>query len=131
MSDAEKRSSADLVHLLYDVDKVVRKAAAKELGTRGAEGFATALPLLADASWVVRYRACEIIGMTRQPEAFPVLLETLSDSCDHLRYMAVKGLGILGDVRALPHVVRMHEDENPFVQRIAVKVAAELSKISQ
>lgn len=130
MSDAEK-SSADLARRLYDADKVVRNAAAKELGSRGAEGFAAALPLLADASWVVRYRACEIIGMTRQPEAFPVLLETLSDPRDHVRYMAVKGLGILGDVRALPDVVRMQEDENPFVRRIAGNVAAELSKITR
>ena len=70
MSDVEK-SSADLVRLLYAEDKAVRNAAAKELGSRGAEGFAVAVPLLADASWVVRYRACEIIGMTRQTEAFP------------------------------------------------------------
>ena len=126
MSDIEK-SSADLVRLLYAEDKAVRNAAAKELGSRGAEGFAAAVPLLADASWVVRYRACEIIGMTRQTEAFPVLLRVLSDPRDHVRYMAVKGLGILGDIRALPAVVRMQEDENPFVRRIAGKVAEELS----
>lgn len=126
MSDAEK-SSADLVRLLYAEDKAVRNAAAKELGSRGMEGVAAAVPLLADASWVVRYRACEIIGMTRQPEAFPVLLRMLSDPRDHVRYMAVKGLGILGDSRALPDVIRMQEDENPFVRRIAGKVAADLS----
>ncbi|MDE2443104.1 MAG: HEAT repeat domain-containing protein [Methanocorpusculum sp.] len=130
MSDAEK-NSADLVRLLYDTDKSVRNAAAIELGSRGAEGFAAALPLLSDASWIVRYRACEIIGMTKQPEAFPVLLKTLADPRDHVRYMAVKGLGTLGDSRALPEIVRMLEDENPFVQRIAGKVAAELSKISE
>ncbi|MCZ0863186.1 HEAT repeat domain-containing protein [Methanocorpusculum vombati] len=126
MSDAEK-SSADLVRLLYAEDKAVRNAAAKELGSRGMEGFAAAVPLLADVSWVVRYRACEIIGMTRQPEAFPVLLRMLSDPRDHVRYMAVKGLGILGDSRALPDVIRMQEDENPFVRRIAGKIAADLS----
>ncbi|HJJ97058.1 MAG TPA: HEAT repeat domain-containing protein [Methanocorpusculum sp.] len=126
MSDAEK-SSADLVRLLYAEDKAVRNAAAKELGSRGAEGFAAAVPLLADASWVIRYRACEIIGMTRQPEAFPVLLKMLGDPRDHVRYMAVKGLGILGDARALPDVIRMQEDENPFVRRIAGKVAEDLS----
>jgi len=130
MSDAEK-SSSDLVCLLYEADKSVRNAATVELGNRGAEGFAAALPLLSDTSWVVRYRACEIIGMTKQPEAFSVLRETLADPRDHVRYMAVKGLGIFGDARALPDVVRMQEDENPFVRRIAEKVAAELSKNSQ
>ncbi|HJJ98878.1 MAG TPA: HEAT repeat domain-containing protein [Methanocorpusculum sp.] len=120
-------SSESLVRLLYAEDKTVRNAAAMELGSRGVDGFEAAVPLLADASWVVRYRACEVIGMTRLPEAFPVLLRLLSDPRDHVRYMAVKGLGILGDVRALPDVVRMQEDENPFVRRIAGKVAADLS----
>ncbi len=60
-----------------------------------------------------------------------MLLKTLADPRDHVRYMAVKGLGTLGDSRALPEIVRMLEDENPFVQRIAGKVAAELSKISE
>lgn len=128
MSNAQK-SSAELVHLLYDADKTVRNAAATKLGHRGHEGFAAAVPLLSDASWVVRYRACEIIGMTQLPEAFPVLLKTLADPRDHVRYMAVKGLGILGDVRALPEIVRMQEDKNPFVQRMAGKVAAELSGV--
>ena len=130
MIDAEM-STADLVRLLYNADKSVRNSAAIELGSRGAEGFAAALTLLSDESWVVRYRACEIIGMTKQPEGFSVLLKTLSDPRDHVRYMAVKGLGIFGDPRALPEVTRMQDDENPFVQRIAGKVAAELSERSK
>ena len=69
--------------------------------------------------------------MTKQPEGFSVLLKTLSDPRDHVRYMAVKGLGIFGDPRALPEVTRMQDDENPFVQRIAGKVAAELSERSK
>ena len=69
--------------------------------------------------------------MTKQPEGFSVLLKTLSDPRDHVRYMAVKGIGIFGDPRALPEVTRMLDDENPFVQRIAGKVAAELSERSK
>jgi HEAT repeat protein len=129
MGDVEK-SSADLVRLLYDADKSVRNAATMDLGNRGYEGFTVALSLLADESWVVRYRACEIIGMTKQLEAFPILLETLADSSSHVRYMAVKGLGIFEDSRALPEIVRMLEDENPFVRRIARKVATKLSETS-
>ena len=53
MIDAEM-STADLVRLLYNADKSVRNSAAIELGNRGAEGFAAALPLLSDESWVNR-----------------------------------------------------------------------------
>ncbi len=126
MSDSSK-TCGDLVALLYNPDKSVRNAAAVELGRRGHDGFSAALPLLGDEAWVVRYRACEIIGMTKLPEAYPVLIAALDDSRDHVRYMAVKGLGLLGDVRALPVVVKMQEDENPFVRRIAGTVAGELA----
>lgn len=130
MSEEEK-STAELVCLIYDTDKTVRNAAAMELGRRGHEGFAAALPLMADESWVIRYRACEIIGMTKLPEAYSVLVDTLADPRDHVRYMAVKGLGILGDIRALTPVLQMLKDENPFVQRMAQKVVGELSNTSQ
>ncbi|MDV0444295.1 HEAT repeat domain-containing protein [Methanorbis rubei] len=126
MSDSAK-TILELAAMLHNPDKSVRNAAAIELGSRGHDGFLAALPLLEDESWVVRYRACEIIGMTKVPEAYPVLLQILQDPRDHVRYMAVKGLGLLGDVRALPEVVRMQQDENPFVRRIAGKVAGELS----
>jgi HEAT repeat protein len=129
MNDVEM-NSADLVRLLYDTDKSVRNAATAELGNRGYEGFAAALSLLSDESWVVRYRACEIIGMTKHSEAFPILLDALADSSDHVRYMAVKGLGTFEDPRALPEIIRMLEDENPFVRRIARKVATKLSETS-
>ncbi|HJJ90761.1 MAG TPA: HEAT repeat domain-containing protein [Methanocorpusculum sp.] len=130
MNYAEK-SSEELVHLLYTEDKISRNAATKELGKRGKEGFALAVPLLADASWIIRYRACEILGLTRQMEALPIFLKILVDPCDHVRYMAVKGLGILGDFHALPALNHMLDDENPFVRRIARKVVTDLSQIQQ
>jgi HEAT repeat protein len=130
MNDGEK-SSEDLVCLLYNVDKSVRNAATTELGNRGFDGFKVAFPLLSDESWVIRYRACEIIGMTKQLETFPMLLEMLTDPSDHVRYMAVKGLGIFGDPRALPDIIHMLEDENQFVRHIAWKVVMILSEPSK
>ncbi|MDR0438650.1 MAG: HEAT repeat domain-containing protein [Methanocalculaceae archaeon] len=127
----EEVSSSDLVCLLYDVDKSVRNTATIELGTRGSDGFLAALPLLSDESWIIRYRACEIIGMTKQLETFPMLLEMLADPSDHVRYMAVKGLGIFGDPRALPEIIHMLKDENQFVRHIAWKVATKLSEPSE
>ncbi|MDR3102205.1 MAG: HEAT repeat domain-containing protein [Methanocalculaceae archaeon] len=126
MCDSQ-RSPTELTVLLYDPEKCVRSAAAQELGRLGRSGFAAVRPLLADASWVVRYRACEAVGMIKLPEAYQVLLETLADPHGHVRYMAVKGLGLLGDARALPDVQQLLEDENPFVRRIAKKVARDLS----
>lgn len=123
------RTIAELTALLADPEKSVRNAAAKELGSRGREGFTAVLPLLDDASWVVRYRACEVVGMTGCAEAYPVLARMLADSRDHVRYMAVKGLGNLGNRTALPAVLEMQKDENPFVRRVAAVAAAQLSQV--
>lgn len=122
------RTIRDLTALLYDPDKSVRNAAALELGSRGREGFHAVIPLLDDVSWVVRHRACEVVGMTKCAEAYPVLVRMLEDARDHVRYMAVKGLGNLGNRDALPAVLAMQKDANPFVQRIATTAAAQLSR---
>ena len=113
-------SPLDSIALLYNPDKNIRHQAARTLAGYGTDILPLILPLLNNESWLIRYRACEILGLLKDPACSPHLLSKLHDPRDHVRYMAVKGLGLLGDPAAVPAVIPMLSDENPFVRRITV-----------
>lgn len=117
-------SPLDCIARLYDSDKKVRNDAARTLAGHGPDVLPLVLPLLDNESWVIRYRACEVLGLLKDPACSPHLLGRLHDSRDHVRYMAVKGLGLLGDRAAVPVIIPMLNDENPFVRRITAQTLA-------
>jgi HEAT repeat protein len=107
-------------------DKAVRNTAAQNLAASGDEAVPLILPLLDDESWVLRYRACEILGLMKNPANNSCLQRKLTDEKDHVRYMAVKGLGLSEDPAAVPAIIPMLSDENNFVRRISVLMLGHL-----
>ena len=87
---------SESLKLLRSIDKNDRAKAAAYLGSLGADGVEAAVPFLTDPDWHLRYRACEIIGFTREKSGILYLLPLLKDEKDHVRYMAVKSLGLCG-----------------------------------
>ena len=111
--------------LLHSEVKEERAKGAHYLGTLGAEGVKASIPLLSDSDWHLRYRACEIIGFTKETSGVEYLLLMLQDKKDHVRYMAVKSLSFCGGKEQAPLIEPMLNDENPFVVRITKKVLDE------
>lgn len=114
-------SPQECIIRLSDPDKSIRNEASHALAGYGIESLPLVVPLLENESWVIRYRACEVLGLLQNSACSPYLFEKLHDSRDHVRYMAVKGLGLLGDKTAVPVIIPMLEDENPFVRRMTVQ----------
>ncbi len=116
----------ELIKALRNEDKEMRKDAAEILASIGEEAIAPLAALLGDEWWVVRYRACEALGLMENPRAYPHLLAAVSDERDHVRYMAAKGLGRLGIPEAAPSLAPLLEDENPYVRKMAAGSIARL-----
>ena len=115
----------ELIHLLCNPSKQIRNDATNELISRGIYGFNAVKDLTFDKSWIIRYRACEIIGTINTPDAYSILKRMLKDPKDHVRYMAIKGIASLNNTDCYSHVLRMKYDINPFVRRIAEKITKE------
>lgn len=124
---SSKSSVLDCIADLYHEDKAVRNLAAIKIAGFGEEALPLVTPLLDDASWVIRYRACEILGRISSDESYASLCTMLDDKKDHVRYMAVKGLGLSGRSEAVSLITPMLKDENNFVRRISVIMLGELS----
>ena len=107
---------------LTSPDKSVRAQASADLAAAGKSGAEQVIPLLADTNWVVRYRACEVMGNAGCREYAYLLLPLLTDEKDHVRYMAVKSLGKLDCRSEIEKIRERLSDENPFVVRIAKEV---------
>lgn len=116
----------ELIKALRSEDKNIRKNAAEILGSIGEEAIAPLADLLGDERWVVRYRACEALGLMEKPDAYPHLRAAVSDERDHVRYMAAKGLGRLRIPEAAPDLAPLLEDENPYVRKMAAESIARL-----
>ncbi|WP_460373532.1 HEAT repeat domain-containing protein [Methanocalculus sp. MC3] len=116
----------ELIEALRNEDKNIRKDAAEILGSLGEEAIAPLSALLGDEWWVVRYRACEALGLMEKPDAYPYLRAAVSDERDHVRYMAAKGLGRLGIPEAASDLEPLLEDENPYVRKMAAGSIARL-----
>lgn len=116
----------ELIKAMRNEEKSIRKDAAEILGTRGEEAIAPLAALLGDEWWVVRYRACEALGLMMLPDTYPHLCAAVSDERDHVRYMAAKGLGRLGMPEGAYELAPLLEDENPYVRRMAAESIARL-----
>ncbi|HIJ05727.1 MAG: PBS lyase HEAT domain protein repeat-containing protein [Methanomicrobiales archaeon 53_19] len=116
----------ELIKALGNEEKNIRKDAAEILGSIGEEAIAPLAALLGDEWWVVRYRACEALGLMKLPDAYPHLRAAVSDERDHVRYMAAKGLGRLGIPEAALDLAPLLEDENPYVRKMAAGSIARL-----
>ncbi|WP_255332370.1 HEAT repeat domain-containing protein [Methanocalculus taiwanensis] len=115
-----------LIGALRDDNKEVRKAATEILGSAGESAIAPLAALLRDEWWVVRYRACEALGMIKNPLAYPHIRSAISDEKDHVRYMAAKGIGTLGIPAAALDLEPLLEDENPYVRRMAANAVVRI-----
>jgi len=111
----------ELIKALRNEDKNIRKDAAEILGAIGEEAIAPLAALLGDEWWVVRYRACEALGLMKETDAYPHLRAAVSDERDHVRYMAAKGLGRLAIPKAAEDLEPLLEDENPYVRKMAAE----------
>ncbi|HJJ38583.1 MAG TPA: HEAT repeat domain-containing protein [Methanocorpusculum sp.] len=108
--------------LLTSPDKSVRAQASADLSAAGIAGAESVLPLLSDENWVLRYRACEVIGNAGCIAYASYLIPRLTDEKDHVRYMAVKSLGKLNCRAEIKKIQERLSDENPFVVRITKEV---------
>lgn len=113
-----------LIGALRDENKEVRRVSTEILSTAGESAIAPLAALLRDEWWVVRYRACEALGMMKNPLAYPSIRSAISDEKDHVRYMAAKGIGTLGISAAASDLAMLLEDENPYVRRMAANAIA-------
>lgn len=120
-------SPLDCLADLHSPDKSVRNAATQTLAALGDAAVPLIVPLLDEDSWVLRYRACEVLGLIKNPENNFHLIRKLTDEKDHVRYMAVKGLGLSGDVSVVREIIPMLKDENNFVRRVSVIMLGEFS----
>ena len=118
---------SETLELLRSSEKNDRAKAASYLGSLGANGVEAASLFLADSDWHLRYRACEIIGLTHEKSGIPYLLPLLKDEKDHVRYMAVKSLGFCGGKEIVPYITPLLDDENSFVVRITKEVLQRIS----
>ncbi len=116
----------ELIKALRSEEKTIRKDAAELLASIGDEAIAPLAALLGDDWWVVRYRACEALGLMEKPDAYPHLRAAVSDERDHVRYMAAKGLGRLGIPEAALYLEPLLEDENSYVRKMAAGSIARL-----
>ncbi|MCP1663134.1 MAG: HEAT repeat domain-containing protein [Methanocalculus sp. MSAO_Arc1] len=114
-----KAALPHLIGALRDESKEVRNASTRVLASFGETALPGLAALLSDQWWVVRYRACEALGLMKRPEALPHLSAALSDEKDHVRYMAAKGLLLLGISSAVLDLRPLLEDENPYVRSMA------------
>lgn len=108
--------------LLTSPDKSVRAQASADLAAAGKSGAEQVLLLLSDKNWILRYRACEVIGNAGCREYAGYLIPLLTDEKDHVRYMAVKSLGKLNCRLEIKKIQERLSDENPFVVRITKEV---------
>ena len=107
---------------LTSPDKSIRAQASADLAARGKSGAEQVLLLLIHENWVLRYRACEVIGNAGCSEYAGYLIPLLTDEKDHVRYMAVKSLGKLNCRSDIEKIRERLSDENPFVVRITKEV---------
>lgn len=114
-----ERAIPFLIGALRDESKDIRKAATEILSNAGESAIAPLAALLRDEWWVVRYRACEALGMMKNPLAYPHIRSAIADEKDHVRYMAAKGIGTLGISASAPDLAPLLEDDNPYVRRMA------------
>ncbi|MDO5845715.1 MAG: HEAT repeat domain-containing protein [Methanocorpusculum sp.] len=112
-------STSEYLALLYSDDKSVRAEAAKNLAGLGSEGVTAVCPLLSSENWVLRYRACEILGLSGCRDAALLLVPYLSDANDHVRYMAAKSIGRIGNPSFAERIRPLAADANPYVSRMA------------
>jgi len=97
-------------------NKQERAEATRQLACAGPEGIAFVRPYLASPNWILRYRACEVIGSSACAEYASEILPLLSDEKDHVRYMAVKSLGMLGVSETYHDAIEsLLHDENQVV----------------
>ena len=115
-------SQENPLSLLTSPDKAVRAQASADLAAAGKSGAEQVLSLLTHENWVLRYRACEVIGNAGCAEYACYLLPRLTDEKDHVRYMAVKSLGKLNCRYEIKKIRERLSDENPFVVRITKEV---------
>jgi HEAT repeat protein len=106
-----------LIGALSDGEKAVRAHVAAALGKLGSAAVEPLRVPLADANWIVRYRAAEALGLIGDAEAVRPLVRALRDDVDHVRYMSAKALAHIRDPQALEPLIATLGDENEFVRR--------------
>ena len=104
---------------LKDPDKNVRAHNMNRIADYGKPAIPSLVLLLKDPDWVVRYRACEALGLIQDPETLESLIEMTRDERDHVRYMATKSLVKMNDPRILPNLIGLLSDEHSYTRKIA------------
>jgi len=117
---------SEAVKRLRHPDKREREKAVEVCVAAGRPAIPVVRPLLSDPSWVVRYRAAEIIGRIGGEEAPGLLIPLLKDEKDHVRYMAVRGLCRCADASVIPEILPRCSDGNEFVRAMAQQAIEKL-----
>ncbi len=119
------------VHLLNDVHRSVRTAAAGVLAALGNPKALDALlaTLQRDSDPQARAAAAHAVASLHDRRGLSALISALRDSDDRVRSAAAAGLATLGDRTALPQLMDVHTgDPHPNVRDAAEKAIASLSK---
>ncbi len=89
------------------------------------------LPLtkaLASAQPIVRARAAETLGITKNKSVIPVLIDALKDEYFTVRLSAMLAMGNIGDMQVIPFVLPLLKDK---VDEVRASAQAELDKLKR
>jgi bilin biosynthesis protein len=148
----------DLINLLKNENRDVRKSAESSLVKMGEPAVETLIKSLNDDSWRVRWHSAEILGEIEDPRAVKPLIESLNDPnsavrsnssialCEigqpavetlinalnshkwQLRWQLVEILGEIGDPRSEKPIEKALQDENPEVRMAAETALKQIQK---
>ncbi len=116
-----------LILILGDEDWVVRRSAAKALGTLGNTHAVDPLTKsLGDKYWSVREEAAKALGILGDLHAVDSLTKALNDDVWSVRQVATEALGKLGDFRNVESLTKMLSDQYEDVRKKAVNALSKL-----
>jgi HEAT repeat protein len=112
----ERRDIRGLIRALRSPDFAVQTAAARALGTLGAESMDDLLLALKKKNKDVRLGVIGALAIIRDPRSVAPLIETLHDTNSEVRWQAAFALGEIGDARATGPLVTALRDPDKYVR---------------
>ena len=120
VGDAAARPALERILQRDSVDEV-RAAAAKALGDLGDPAAVDALTTALNETSEVRIKALVSLARFKSANALPVIRQMLVDPLPQIRYQIANLLGEVGDQSAIPDLEQLAADDEPMVQRAALK----------